>query len=236
MISAAPRKDGVSPAMVRVFESASALQELVPDAVLVGGSAAALYAKHRESLDYDHLLTDLVDRYDAVVEAVEASDGWATSVRSSKPPATLMGSLFGVEAGLRQLRRAQPLETQSVEVSPGHSVVVPTEPEILRVKAYLVVQRGAVRDFLDVVALADRVGPDTAHAVLGGIDGYYRDRSGEGESVLTALVSALGDPQPSDPAVLPDLARYKGLVAEYHDWSAVRQRCLVLALALAGVE
>ena len=39
----------------RVLRSASRLQEAVPDAVLVGGSAAALYAAHRESLDHDHV-------------------------------------------------------------------------------------------------------------------------------------------------------------------------------------
>lgn len=39
------------------------LQAVVPDAVLVGGSAAALYAGHRDSFDHDHVLPDLVERY-----------------------------------------------------------------------------------------------------------------------------------------------------------------------------
>ena len=39
-----------------------------------------------------------------VLEAVEATDGWATSVRPSKPPMTIMGELGGIEAGLCQLR------------------------------------------------------------------------------------------------------------------------------------
>jgi hypothetical protein len=34
--------------LLAVLESASRLQDLVPDAVLVGGSAAALYAGHRD--------------------------------------------------------------------------------------------------------------------------------------------------------------------------------------------
>lgn len=38
---------------MRVLESAARFQELVPDAVLVGGSAAALYAGHRDSYDHD---------------------------------------------------------------------------------------------------------------------------------------------------------------------------------------
>jgi hypothetical protein len=47
------------PELVRVLESAARLQEVVPDAVLVGGSAAALWANHRSSYDHDHVLQDL---------------------------------------------------------------------------------------------------------------------------------------------------------------------------------
>ncbi|MYF27056.1 MAG: hypothetical protein F4211_07095, partial [Acidimicrobiia bacterium] len=79
------------PELKRVMESAARLQSVVPDAVLVGGTAAALHAGHRDSID--HVLADLVDRYEAVLEAVEAAEGWATSVRASKPPFTIMGSL-----------------------------------------------------------------------------------------------------------------------------------------------
>src|SRR5579864_3605505 len=49
------------PELVRVLESAARLQEAVPDAVLVGGSAAALWANHRFSFDHDHVLEDLSD-------------------------------------------------------------------------------------------------------------------------------------------------------------------------------
>jgi hypothetical protein len=44
-----------------VLRSAAQLQRLVPDAVLVGGSAAALHARHRLSFDHAHVLTDLVE-------------------------------------------------------------------------------------------------------------------------------------------------------------------------------
>jgi len=49
----------------------------VPDAVLVGGSAAALWANHGSSQDHDHVLADLTERFDAVLEAIEATDGWS---------------------------------------------------------------------------------------------------------------------------------------------------------------
>jgi hypothetical protein len=220
------------PDLLAVLTSAAALQRSVPDAVLVGGSAAAMYAGHRDSYDHDHVLADLMERYDAVVEAAESTDGWATSVKASRPPMTLMGSLGGIEAGLRQLRRKVPLETTVVTLPGGDQVTVPTLAEALRVKAYLVVQRNQVRDYLDVVALADRLGiPDAAH-VLRHLDQYYLDRSGEDDSVVTALVQRLAEPNPRDSKVTRQLDRYKGLVPRWQDWDAVTAMCDTLALAV----
>lgn len=220
-----------SPRVDRVLASAAHLQEVVPDAVLVGGSAAALYAGHRESFDHDHVVADLTDRYADVVEAVEATQGWATSVRASSPPLTLLGSLDGVEAGLRQLRRTRPLEVEVVDVR-GHELRVPTLVECLRIKAYLVVQRNQVRDYLDVVALADRLGADAAVSTVSGIDAYYADRSGEGDSVRTVLVQRLSEPDPRDVRVTRQLASYKGLVSRWQDWGAVVEACQALADAV----
>jgi hypothetical protein len=224
----------MSPILKRVLESAARLQEVVPDAVLVGGSAAALHAGHRDSFDHDHVLADLVERYETVLDAVEATDGWATSVRASKPPFTIMGSLWGVEAGLRQMRRTRPLETYEFDVGDGRSVVVPTAPEMLRVKAFLVVQRNVARDYLDVVALAEHLGLDAATEILSDIDSYYVDRSGKKGSVLTSLVIALADPHPRDTEVIDELPRYKGLEERYHRWDDVVDVCRELALRLAG--
>ena len=217
----------------RVLESAARLQQLVPDAVLVGGSAAALHAGHRESFDHDHVLVDLDQRYAQVLDAVEASDGWATSVRASRPPMTIMGSLDGIQAGLRNLRRTRPLETVSIEVAPGANVTAPTAEEALRVKAYLVVQRNAVRDYLDVVALADHIGVDRAGEILRHIDDYYDDRSQQAGSVRTSLALALAHPKPVDVDVIPELPRYRGLDPRWHDWSSVVAACRDLALEVA---
>ena len=217
----------------RVLESAARLQQLVPDAVLVGGSAAALHAGHRESFDHDHVLVDLDQRYAQVLDAVEASDGWATSVRASRPPMTIMGSLDGIQAGLRNLRRTRPLETVSIEVAPGANVTAPTAEEALRVKAYLVVQRNAVRDYLDVVALADYIGVDHAGEILRHIDDYYDDRSQQAGSVRTSLALALAHPKPVDVDVIAELPRYRGLDPRWHDWSSVVAACRDLALEVA---
>jgi hypothetical protein len=56
--------EGHAPTLADVLESAARLQEVVPDAVLVGGSAAAWHASHRDSFDHDHVLPDLADRFD----------------------------------------------------------------------------------------------------------------------------------------------------------------------------
>jgi hypothetical protein len=220
------------PRLRTVIASAARLQEVVPDAVLVGGSAAALYAHHRESFDHDHVVADLAERYEQILEAVEATDGWVTSVRASRPPLTLMGSLGGVEAGLRQLRRQRPLEVVEVEVPSVGALRVPTDAEMLRIKAYLVVQRNQVRDYLDVVALAEVVAD--APAVLAAIDDYYDDRSGVGDSVLTSLVQRLSEPNPRDEPVTRELASYKGLDPRWHDWRAVTAACAALADAIVS--
>lgn len=218
-----------SPRLQAVLLSAAKLQRLVPDAVLVGGTASALHAEHRLSLDHDHVIIDLAERYAEVVEAVEASESWVTSIRASSPPLTLLGSLDGIEAGLRQLRRTRPLEVEEVDLGNGASVRAPTLPEMLRIKAYLVVQRNATRDYLGTAALIERLGERAAASVLARIDDYYADRSGEGDSVLTALTLRLAEPTPKDPRVAAQLATYKELDARWHDWSSVTAVCADMA-------
>lgn len=224
------------PELLAVLESAARLQEVVPGLVLVGGSAAALHAGHRLSFDHDHVLRDLAERYEVVLEAVEATDGWATSVRAGKPPLTIMGELGGIEAGLRQLRRDSPLETERVELPGGQVVVVPTIEEALRVKSYLVLQRNHVRDYLDVAALAEAIGVARAGEVLSGIDAYYADRDTDHESVASALAERLAQPSPRDTRTLRDLPRYKGLAERWHSWSAVEQACRSLADAMLEAD
>ncbi len=103
-----------SPDLVQVLESAARLQELVPDAVLVGGSAAALYAGHRGSYDHDHVLGDLAQRFDVVLEAVESTAGWVTN--RVTPGKVVLG---GIETGIRQLIRRRPLETRRITLPSG---------------------------------------------------------------------------------------------------------------------
>lgn len=216
--------------LARVLESAARLQELVPDAVLVGGTAAALYAGHRESLDHDHIVADLRDRFDFVLEALESEGEWVTNrVTYGK---IILGQLGDIEAGVRQMIRLRPLETTEALLPSGARVRVPTIEETLRIKGFLIVRRNQVRDFLDVAALSDRMGTAEAAAVLGEIDAFYSDQHGGGDGVAAQLVRQLGDPRPKDQRTLTELSRYKGLTAPWTDWTSVVRVCGAVAAAV----
>jgi hypothetical protein len=219
------------PELVRVLESAARLQEVVPDAVLVGGSAAALWANHRSSYDHDHVLQDLSVRFDAVLDAIEATDGWVTNLVT--PGKIIPGELGDIESGVRQLIRNRPLEVTEVTLPSGHILRVPTPDEILRIKGYLVVRRNQVRDYLDVAALSDRYGIPHSADVLAHIDLYYSDQRGpESEGVATQLARQLADPRPADARTIQQLGRYKNLDTRWADWTNVTEVCRCVAVEM----
>ena len=229
--SSVPRKEPdvhLPPDLLKVLESAAQLQKMVPDAVMVGGSAAAAYAGHRMSFDHDHVIEHLRDRFDVVLEALESEGEWVTNRVS--PGKIILGQIGDIEAGVRQLIRRTPLEVAEIALPSGATVRVPTMEETLRIKAFLIVKRNQVRDYLDVAALADRFGLEHAAAVLGRIDDFYSDQhDGEGRGVASQVVRQLADPQPADTATIKDLARYKGLDPRWHRWSDVVSTCRQLA-------
>jgi hypothetical protein len=219
------------PELVRVLESAARLQKVVPDAVLVGGSAAALWADHRTSYDHDHVLEDLAARFDAVLEAIEATDGWITN--RVTPGKIILGELGDIESGVRQLIRKVPLEVVEVALPSGRTLRVPTLDEILRIKGYLIVRRNQVRDYLDVAALSDRCGISHAANVLGHIDDYYADqRVAEAEGVATQLARQLAAPKPADARTITQLGQYKGLDVRWTDWKNVTDVCRSVAVEM----
>ncbi|HEY2630982.1 MAG TPA: hypothetical protein VGI26_01225 [Solirubrobacteraceae bacterium] len=209
----------MDPSLDDVLEKAAQLQELVPGAVLVGGSAAAFYAHHRRSFDHDHVVADLTERFDAILENLEALGDWSMS--RAQPGKIILGELGGIETGVRQLLRGRPLETADVEVR-GKRLVVPTAAETLRIKAWLALTRNQTRDYLDIAALAEQMGLDQAATVLAGIDDYYADINRQPEAISTQLVRQLSDAQPRDAEVTTQLATYKALDPRWHDWSAVK--------------
>ncbi len=227
MAEAQPPFSELSADFLRVLDSASRLQELVPDAVLVGGAAAVLRAGHRESFDHDHVVADLAGRFDAVLEAVESQGEWVTN--RVTPGKLVLGQLGDIEAGVRQLIRTTPLEVEDVVLPSGRRLRVPTADETLRVKSFLLVRRNQTRDYLDVVALADRYGLGHAAGVLRGIDRYYADQTRDGQPVASQVVRQLGNPSPKDSRTTRRLADYRSLDPRWHRWRDVVSVCHRLA-------
>lgn len=108
------------PEWERLLSSAARLQQILPGAVLVGGTAAAIHAEHRFSLDADHVLTDLRRRFDEVLEQLESVGGRRTA-RLARP-VQILGSLDGIQTARwtgRRTRRATATATTSGSSTAG---------------------------------------------------------------------------------------------------------------------
>lgn len=207
----------------RLLAAERHLQALLPDAILVGGSAAILHADHRRSLDGDHVLEDLRERFDEVLSALEGAAGWKTS-RVQRPVA-ILGQLDGIMTGIRQLRRTRPLETEVLK-----GLRVPTLGEMARIKAWLLATRQTVRDYLDTVVLLERLGAEGTRGAFVDFDGIYAQDS---TSPLAEVVERLAAASPSDRAGV-ELRDYKGLVAPWNSWDHLAERGRHWAAVLAG--
>lgn len=216
-----PKNTSPLPDWERVLSSAAHLQRILPDAVLVGGTASALYAHHRMSIDADHVLTDLRSRFDDILAELESVAGWKTA-RVNRP-VLILGSLDGIETGVRQLTRGEPLETTVIDYR-GERLTVPTEGEILRIKGVLILKRNATRDYLDFVALVDHMGDKRAAEALQSFDRLYPQSSGE--SPLQQLQVQLANALPHDlDEVMPGLSEYKNLDLQWQSWPTVKAAC-----------
>lgn len=207
----------------RVLSSAARLQQILPAAVLVGGTTSEVYAGHPISIDADPVLTDLRTRSDDVLAQLESAAGWKTA--RVQRPVQILGSLDGILTGVRQLIRTQPLETVQVDIG-GVTVTLPTKAEMLRIKAVLILKRNATRDYLDFVALANHLADDGTVAALREFDRLYPQDSGE--SPLQQLIVQLAKLLPYDLTEIR-LDEYKQLIPELHAWDAVQRRCAEVA-------
>jgi len=220
-----PGESAASHAQARAVEWAGILkagvhaQRLVPGAVCVGGTAAALYAGHRVSLDTDHLLPALRDHFEDVRARLETQPEWKTA--RVNPPVLILGSIGGVEVGFRQLKRSLPIETQTMPTEAG-PLVVPTLDEMLGMKAFLAYDRNVTRDYLDFAALTECAAPQSVLDALMKLDARYGalQTASVGLEVAKALCAAA--PFDLDESELP---RYKGLTEKWHRWETTRAIC-----------
>jgi len=214
------------PEWEQLLSAAAHLQEILPDATLVGGTAVAIFAQHRLSRDADHVLPNLRHRFDDVLAQLEAVAGWRTA--RVRRPVLILGSLDGIETGVRQMIREQPLETQVLTVGDTR-LVVPTEEELLRIKAVLILKRNATRDYLDFAALSDRLGHLRVKEALAPLDKLYPQPSGE--SALQQLQVQLANPMPYD-LEETNLSEYRNLHPNWHDWNRIKEICATIAVDL----
>jgi hypothetical protein len=219
-------KSDLLPDWERVLSAAARLQRLLPKDVLVGGTASAIHARHRFSRDADHVLSDLRGHFDRILAELESVAGWKTA--RVQRPVQILGSLDGIETGIRQLIREKPLETMMVKLY-DHEIRIPTKEEILRIKSALILKRNATRDYLDFVALADHLGAETSAKALREFDELYPQPSGE--SALQQLQIQLSNPLPYD-LEETKLSEYKNLARKWQDWRDVKKACAKFATAL----
>ena len=208
---------------------AATLQTKVPGAVLVGGSAAALHAGHRFSFDHDHVISDLRRNYTRAMAALESIAGWRTRRRIRGR--LLLGDIGGIDGGLRNQRRSAPLETTTIRIKGGRKLRIPTVGEMLRIKAFLMVERNATRDYLDVAALSHHLGLAKSAKALERMNELYLEFAGEGGDLLLSIAVKLANPDPYDLTEL-DLNEYKGIIAPWNDWASVQAQCRALGVAL----
>ncbi len=204
-----------------MLSAACRLQQLLPEAVLV-----AIHAEHRLSQDADHVVPDLRRQFDAILAQLESAAGWRTA-RVTRP-VQILGRLDGIETGVRQLIRNEPLETTTIQHRDA-TLTIPTSAEILRIKGVLILKRNATRDYLDFAALAHRMGDQAAAEALRPFDRLYHQANGE--SALQQLQVQLASPLPYDLEVT-ELSEYKNLAARWHDWNAVTAVCAHVAVVV----
>ena len=213
----------------KLFEAAANFQELLIGSVMIGGSAAAVHLKHRYSFDADHILSDLKENYEEVLDFLEGRDDWETA--RIHPPKLILGNFQGVETGVRQLRRNRPLETEQIHIT-GKSLTTPTLPEMIRTKGWMIISRNATRDYIDFAALAEHMGIEDTVEVLIDFDGFYSDLiRGSQASPIVQLIRQLAEPKPGDLEQI-DLSQYKGLKPPFDSWDYITNICEEISVEL----
>jgi hypothetical protein len=210
-----------------VLRAGVAAQALVPEAVAVGGTAAALYANHRRSLDVDHLVSDLAARFHEIRETLEQTSDWKTA--RVFVPKMILGSLGRIPIGFRQTLRTAPVEKTTIH-SPGGPLTVPTLDEMIGMKAYLAYSRRATRDFVDFAALASCTDEWEVLKSLALSDTRYGEL--QTDSVGLEIAKALAEPEPFDFDSV-DLREYKGVRPPWDEWSHVESICKSYGTMLA---
>ena len=77
-----------------VLTAASRLQGLITNTVLVGETASAIFATHRTSYDANHIVQNLREKFDLILETLESVAGCKTA--HIKKSVFILGNLDGI--------------------------------------------------------------------------------------------------------------------------------------------
>jgi len=198
----------LDPDFSRVVASGVALQQHLPwmELIAVGGTAAALHAGHRVSYDVDFVSRNLRGNFAATLAAVTEWSEWTTN--RSTPDKIILGEYNAVKLGIRQAFRQTPIQTIEKQ-----GLRIPTLPECFKIKAYLVCQRGATRDFVDACALFDQLPPTLVGTLFAEMDKDYPSDDQLSRATHFAAAVRLG---PKDEADV-ELSSYKQLHSPYNN-------------------
>ena len=142
-----------------------------------------------------------------------------------------MGNFQGVETGVRQLRRNRPLETEQIHIK-GKSLTIPTIPEMIRTKGWMIISRNATRDYIDFAALAKHVGIKEATVALSDFNDFYSDLIRGNQALpIVQLIRQLAEPKPGDFDQI-DLSLYKGIQPPFDSWEFIQKICEEISVEL----
>lgn len=150
---------------------------------------------------------------------LETQPEWKTA--RVNPPVRILGSIGNVEVGFRQLRRTQPIETQTMQTEAG-PLVVPTLDEMICMKAFLAYDRNTTRDYLDFAALSECASEDAVLRSLLKLDARYGELQTASVGLEVAKALSAAAPFDLNEAELP---RYKGLAGKWRRWETTRGIC-----------
>lgn len=202
----------------------------VPGSVALGGTICALFTHHRLSSDIDFVLSDLSDRFNNIREHLFEIPEWREA--RVRVPVLILGSLDGFEIGYRQLRRSVPLETQILE-TPYGPLIVPTVPEMLITKAFLIYNRNYTRDYFDFAELSYLLDTSEVVDVLAGIDQKFQLE--KSDPIIVEIIKKLLSPDPHD---LNDgrhgFEQLRFLEPKLTNWQEVTMRCKEIGTSLSN--
>lgn len=145
-----------------------------------------------------------------------------------KPSFSVSKNLDFIETGIRQFNRTEPLETIEIGYE-GEQITVPHLKEVLRIKALLILQRNATRDYRDFIALLTHMGEAEAAIALNKMDHIYQQDNGE--SALQQLLVQLANALPCD-VMLAKINDSEYPTPQFFDWNSVKSTCALASVSL----